>query len=120
MDEEVRALSCQGPAFSKLSFMVKCAVQSYVYIMASKKVGTLYVGVTSDLVKRVYEHKNGLTGGFTFKYKVHLLAYYEIHGDIAAAITREKQIKEWQRAWKIRMIERENPDWVDLYPRIIC
>lgn len=87
----------------------------YVYIMASRKNGTIYVGVTSDLVKRVYEHKNGLTEGFTKKYNVHDLVWYEVHGSADAAITREKRIKKWKRAWKIQMIENENPGWDDLY-----
>lgn len=90
-----------------------------VYIMASKKNGTLYTGVTSDLVKRVYEHKNNLVDGFTKKYGVHMLVYYEAGGDLDGALQREKQIKEWKRAWKIALIEKDNPSWRDLYEEIL-
>ena len=89
--------------------------QYYVYILASKRNGTLYIGVTSDLVKRVYEHKQGLIPGFTKKYHVHKLVYFEIHNDITQAITREKQIKKWKRLWKLNLVEANNPDWNDLY-----
>ncbi len=89
--------------------------QYYVYILASKKNGVLYIGVTSNLVKRIYEHKSKLVKGFTKKYHVHKLVYYEETEDIYAAITREKQLKKWNRAWKIELIERENSDWKDLY-----
>jgi putative endonuclease len=94
-------------------------VAYYVYLLASKPRGTLYIGVTNDLVRRVYEHRTGAVPGFTKKYRVHCLVYYETHDDIEAAITREKQMKEWQRAWKIRVIETQNPDWMDLYPTIV-
>jgi putative endonuclease len=90
-----------------------------VYILASKRNGTLYVGVTSNLQKRVWEHKNDLVQGFTKRYGVHHLAYYELHEDMMSAITREKQMKKWNRAWKVRLIERHNPDWKDLWDRII-
>ena len=90
-----------------------------VYILASKRNGTLYVGVTSDLVKRVYEHKNDLADGFTKKYQVHMLVYFEVHDDIVRAITREKQIKKWNRSWKIELIEMANPQWRDLYDGIL-
>ncbi len=90
----------------------------YVYIMASKKNGTLYVGVTSDLVKRVYQHKNNLVESFTQKYEVHTLVYYEQHFGAESAIKREKRLKEWQRKWKIVLIEKNNPDWNDLYTEI--
>ena len=90
-----------------------------VYILASKRNGTLYTGVTSDLVKRVYEHKNGLADGFTKKYRVHHLVYFELHEDMNAAISREKQIKKWNRAWKLELIETNNPEWKDLYEDII-
>jgi len=93
--------------------------QSYVYILASQRNGTLYVGVTSDLIKRIHEHKNNLTKGFTEKCHVHNLVYYEMHGEIENAIAREKQIKKWNRAWKLRLIEEKNPDWKDLYDEII-
>ena len=90
----------------------------YVYIMASKKNGTLYVGVTSDLVKRVYQHKHNLVEGFTQKHQVHTLVYYEQHFSAESAIKREKRLKEWQRKWKIDLIEKTNPKWNDLYPEI--
>ncbi len=87
----------------------------YVYILASRRNGTLYVGVTSDLKGRVWEHKNDLVEGFTSKYGVHMLVYYEVAGDIRSAITREKQLKKWNRGWKLRLIESFNPTWRDLY-----
>jgi putative endonuclease len=90
-----------------------------VYVLASRRNGTLYTGVTGDLVKRVYEHKNDLADGFTKKYNVHLLVYFELHEDMNAAITREKQIKKWNRAWKLELIEKRNPDWKDLYDEIV-
>jgi putative endonuclease len=89
--------------------------QYYVYILASKKNGTLYTGVTGDLIKRVYEHKSNLVAGFTRKYKVHNLVYYESYGDVYAAIAREKAMKKWKRQWKIELIEKGNPYWRDLY-----
>jgi putative endonuclease len=92
---------------------------AYVYNLASKRIGTLYVGVTTDLVKRVYEHKNDLVDGFTKKYKVHLLVYYEPCDDIRSAIQREKVVKKWNRKWKIRVIEKKNPAWKDLYDEIV-
>jgi putative endonuclease len=90
-------------------------MEYYVYILASKKHGTLYIGVTNDLIKRVYEHKNDLAEGFTKKYGVHKLVYFEQTNDINSAITREKQIKKWRRQWKIELIEEKNPEWADLY-----
>jgi len=90
----------------------------YTYIMASKRNGTIYVGVTSDLIKRVYQHRNNLIEGFTSKYKVHHLVYYEQHLDITTAIRREKRLKEWRRKWKLALIEENNPRWRDLYPEI--
>ena len=86
-----------------------------VYIMASKRNGTLYIGVTSDLLSRVFQHKNGTYSGFTKKYKVHQLVWYEWHGSAESAIYREKQLKEWNRIWKLRIIEDMNPRWLDLY-----
>jgi len=86
-----------------------------VYILASKKNGTLYIGVTSNLIKRVYEHKNNLINGFTKKYNVHNLVYYETTEDINSAIRREKQLKKWKRKWRIELIEKINPKWRDLY-----
>ncbi len=93
--------------------------QYYVYILASKKNGTLYIGVTGDLVKRVYEHKQNEVEGFTKQYHVHNLVYYEIHKDVNEALLREKQMKKWNRQWKINLIEKNNPQWVDLYKEII-
>ena len=87
----------------------------YVYILASKRNGTLYIGITSDLTKRVYEHKSNFIDGFTKKYHVHTLVYYEIHNDPYHAITREKQIKGWLRVKKLQLIESINPHWNDLY-----
>ena len=89
--------------------------QYYVYILASKKNGTLYIGLTKDLPKRVYEHKNNLMGGFTQRYNVYALVYYEMHSDIYGAIAREEAMKKWKRQWKIELIERSNPRWKDLY-----
>ena len=95
------------------------AKQAVVYILASKRNGTLYIGVTSNLVKRIWEHKNNLVNGFTAKYTTHLLVYYEMHQVMNEAITREKQLKKWKRDWKIRLIEESNPYWRDLYPEIL-
>ena len=92
--------------------------QYCVYILASKINGTLYVGVTSDLVKRVYEHKNNLVDGFTKKYCVHDLVYYEVFDDPENAIKREKNIKKWNRNWKIKLINKMNLKWEDLYSKI--
>jgi putative endonuclease len=89
--------------------------QFYVYILCSERNGTLYTGVTSDLIKRVYQHKNDLTDGFTKHYGVHHLVWYEVHASAEAAITREKQIKKWNRQWKLNLIESHNPEWRDLY-----
>jgi len=93
--------------------------EGYVYILASKRNGTLYIGVTSDLVRRVYEHKNDLADGFTKKHAVHDLIYYEVFETIENAIIREKQLKKWKRGWKLKMIEKKNPDWKDLYADIL-
>jgi len=89
--------------------------QFYVYMMTSRRNGTLYTGVTSDLIKRVYEHKNGLVDGFTKKYGVHFLVWYELHQTADTAFNREKQIKKWNRSWKLELIEKGNPEWHDLY-----
>jgi putative endonuclease len=86
----------------------------YVYILASKRNGTLYIGVTNDLERRLYEHKNNLVEGFTSKYNVHHLVYYEDVNDIQSALQREKQLKRWTRKWKIELIEKVNPEWRDL------
>jgi len=90
-----------------------------VYILASKRNGTLYVGVTSNLPKRIWEHKNNLVAGFTQKHHVHQLVWYEVHDAMESAITREKQLKGWKRAWKIDLIEKTNRDWTDLYESIL-
>lgn len=92
--------------------------QFFVYMLASQKNGTLYVGVTSDLVRRIWEHKHDLVEGFTKKYRVHELVWFEQHNTAISAITREKQIKKWNRSWKIELIEVENPDWNDLFDGI--
>jgi len=94
-------------------------MQSYIYIMTNKKYGTLYIGVTSNLIKRVYEHKNSFVNGFTAKYNLKKLVYYEIFEDITEAIKREKQLKKYKRAWKIELIEKINPTWKDLYYDLI-
>ena len=91
----------------------------YVYILESKRNGTLYVGVTNNLVRRVYEHRNGLVDGFTKKYGVKDLVYFEETNDVKEAIIREKRLKTWKRKWKIELIEKSNPNWLDLYNEII-
>jgi putative endonuclease len=98
---------------------VKVPRQPAVYILASKRNGTLYIGVTSDLVKRVWEHKNDVIGGFTQRYKVHQLVWYELHDDMESAILREKRLKDWKRSWKLNLIESLNPHWHDLYDAIV-
>ena len=90
-----------------------------VYILASRRNGTLYVGVTSDLVKRVWEHRNDAADGFTKQYGVHDLVWYERHETMESAIAREKALKEWKRQWKLRLIEEANPGWRDLYAEIL-
>ena len=87
----------------------------FVYMLASRKRGTLYTGVTNDLARRVSEHREGTASGFTRKYRVHRLVYAETFDEIEDAIRREKAMKEWQRAWKIQLIEKDNPEWLDLY-----
>jgi putative endonuclease len=94
-------------------------MQPFVYILASKRNGTLYIGVTSNLVQRIWQHKNNQIEGFTQQYHVHILVYYEIHETMEAAITREKQMKKWKRRWKMNLIEKENPNWNDLYDDIV-
>ena len=90
-----------------------------VYLLASHYQGTLYCGVTSDLVRRVWEHRSDFVAGFTRQYRVHQLVWYEQHATMEHAIAREKAIKEWKRAWKVRLIERANPHWIDLYASIL-
>lgn len=90
-----------------------------VYILANTPYGTLYIGVTSDLVKRVWQHKNALVEGFTKQYNIHRLVWFEMHTNMDAAISREKNLKNWKRDWKIKLIEESNPEWLDLYGDII-
>ena len=92
--------------------------QYFVYILASKRNGTLYIGITRNLVKRVYEHKHNKVEGFTEKYEVHRLVWYEDCGDVREAITKEKQLKKWNRKWKLALIEKTNPEWQDLYDEL--
>jgi putative endonuclease len=92
--------------------------QPCVYILASQKNGTLYIGVTSDVVRRGWEHRNNQVKGFTKTYHVHSLVYYEMHADMMSAITREKQLKKWNRVWKIHLIEQMNPTWRDLWEEL--
>jgi putative endonuclease len=90
----------------------------YVYLLASRKQGTLYLGVTKDLVRRIYQHREKLTPGFSSRYDVRRLVWFEVYDDPVNAIEREKEIKKWRRSWKIALIEKDNPDWKDLYPEI--
>jgi putative endonuclease len=91
----------------------------FVYILAGKKNGTLYIGVTNDLIKRIWQHKNNFVPGFTKQYDVHLLVYFEETSDVESAIKREKQLKNWHRQWKINLINQHNPEWKDLYPGLL-
>ena len=93
--------------------------QSAVYILPSKRNSTLYVGVTSDLVKRMWEHRNDMVEGFTNRYSVHPLVWYELHENMESAIQREKRLKEWKRVRKLELIESTNPNWQDLYHKIV-
>jgi len=92
--------------------------QFYVYIMASGRNGTVYLGSTNDLVRRAWEHRNDVVESFTKRYKCHSLVWYEVHATLESARLREKRMKEWRRAWKLRKIEAVNPEWADLYDRI--
>lgn len=94
-------------------------MQPCVYMLTSRRNGTLYIGVTSNLVKRVWEHKQDAVPGFTQRYGVHTLVWYETHATMESAITREKALKEWKRLWKLRLIEAMNPTWRDLYEEIV-
>ena len=94
-------------------------MQPAVYILASQRNGTLYIGVTSHLVQRIWQHKNDAVEGFTEKYDVHRLVYFELLDDMLNAITREKQLKKWNRVWKLALIEKQNPTWQDLWPTIL-
>ena len=93
--------------------------QPAVYLLANKKNGTLYIGVTSDLVKRIWEHKNDLVDGFSKRYGIHNLVWYELHESMESAIQREKRVKGWKRTWKIELIQGSNPGWQDLYSTIV-
>jgi len=93
--------------------------QPAVYILASQRNGTLDTGVTSNLTQRVWQHRNNFTAGFTRKHQAHLLVYFELHGTMEQAILREKRLKKWNRAWKLKLIEEENPTWSDLYATIL-
>jgi putative endonuclease len=93
--------------------------QPAVYMLASKRNGTLYIGVTSDLIKRIWEHKSNVVKGFTDRYNVHQLVWYELHETMEAAIRKEKMLKNWKRSWKLELIESSNPDWQDLYESIV-
>jgi putative endonuclease len=95
------------------------AKQPAVYILASKRNGTLYTGVTSSLVQRIWQHRNNQMPGFSQRYHVHQLVYFELHQGMEQAITREKQIKKWNRKWKLRLIQERNPEWVDLWEEIV-
>ncbi|MHA7898696.1 MAG: GIY-YIG nuclease family protein [Henriciella sp.] len=92
----------------------------FVYILASRRNGTLYTGITNDLARRMWEHKTGYIKGFAHKYGVKNLVWFEHHTDVDFAITREKRIKRWRRAWKLNLIENENPEWIDLYPSLLA
>lgn len=92
---------------------------SFVYILSSDKNGTLYIGITNNLKRRIYEHKQQTVAGFTKKYEIHHLVYYEVFENIELAISREKQLKKWNRIWKIRLIKEKNPIWKDLYKEIL-
>ena len=94
-------------------------MNAYIYIMTNKTNSTLYIGVTSGLIKRVYEHKNALVDGFTKRYNLKKLVFYEIYDDINNAIAREKQLKAWKREWKVELIESQNRDWSDLYDGLV-
>lgn len=112
--------SCVIPANAGIQGRGKAvSKQPAVYILASKRNGTLYIGTTSDLVKRIWEHKNNLVEGFTKRYGVHHLVWYKLHESMQSAIEQEKRLKEWKRVWKMELIENSNPSWLDLYDTII-
>lgn len=93
--------------------------KGYMYILASRKYGTLYTGVTSDIIRRVWEHKHDVAEGFTKKYGIKTLVYFECYDEITQAIAREKHLKDWKRDWKINLIEQHNPHWQDMYPSLL-
>lgn len=101
-----------------LTHMQQLSKQFFVYLLANKKSGTIYIGVTADLARRVFEHKQHLVGGFTTKYCIETLVYFEKHSTAFSAIQREKNLKKWLRQWKIVLIEKENPEWKDLTPML--
>lgn len=94
-------------------------MNAYVYILASQRNGTLYIGVTNNIIRRIFEHKNGLIEGFSKKYKINRLVYYETYNEIQTAIVREKELKGWLRKRKIELIEQQNPNWIDLYEELV-
>lgn len=94
-------------------------MNAYVYILASQRNGTLYIGVTNNIIRRIFEHKNGLIEGFSKKYKINRLVYYETYNEIQTAIVREKELKGWLRKRKIELIEQQNPNWIDLYKELV-
>lgn len=102
-----------------MGFIPEQSKQPCVYLLASKRNGTLYAGVTSDLVQRIWRHREGIIEGFTGKYRVKILVWYELHNTMESAILREKSIKNWHRHWKLNLIESSNPNWSDLYQEII-
>jgi putative endonuclease len=106
-------------AFTGPAYFLGSMKQPCVYILASKRNGTLYVGVTSDIIRRAWQHRTGEIEGFTRLYNVHRLVYAEFHETMADAITREKRIKKWRRPWKLQLIERDNPEWCDLYDEFV-
>jgi putative endonuclease len=114
-----RIVWCRHSSESWNPGRVRMTKQPCVYLMASRRNGTLYIGVTSDLVKRVWEHKNGVIDGFTKRYGVHLLVWYEFHETMDTAIARESALKAWKREWKLRLIEEQNPAWDDLYADLL-
>ena len=93
--------------------------QFFVYLLASRKYGALYIGVTSDLIGRIYLHREDVLPGQTSRYHIHNLVYFEEHGSAESAINREKQLKKWRRLWKLELIEKDNPEWLDLYPGLL-
>jgi len=105
---------------SSATFTMPPMKNYYVYILASKKNGTLYIGVTNDLIRRVYQHKSDLVDGFTKKHRVHNLVYYEQTENVESAIIKEKRLKKWNRQWKIDLIEKNNPQWRDLYVELVA
>jgi putative endonuclease len=107
----------RNPAYLKIPHVTKEQKNYYVYIMANKRNGTIYTGVTDDLVRRVHEHRNDLSN-FTRRYKLHMLVYYEQTNDVNGALQREEQLKNWHRSWKMELIEGLNPEWKDLWEEI--